>query len=108
MVDGPVRVPEPSHRPRLLGRRLVPVYERLRKSEATLDGVPAAVVNSGRYLAGAKYLLLESERANGTRVATPMWFAVVDDSVFLRTDAGSAKVRRITRRPVVRVAACTF
>jgi PPOX class probable F420-dependent enzyme len=91
-----------------LGRRLVPVYERLRKREATLDGVPAAVVNSVRYLAGAKYLLLESERANGMRVATPMWFAAVDDTVFLRTEAGSAKVRRISRRRVVRVAACTF
>jgi PPOX class probable F420-dependent enzyme len=97
-----------SGRPRvLLGRRLVPVYERLRKSGATLEGVPAAVSNSVRYLAGAKYLLLESERANGMCVATPLWFVVVDDSVFLRTEAGSAKVKRISRQPVVRVAACS-
>jgi PPOX class probable F420-dependent enzyme len=96
-----------SGRPRvLLGRRLIPAYERLRKTEATLDGVPAAVSNSVGYLGRAKYLLLESERANGKCVATPIWFVVVDDSVFVRTEVGSAKVRRISRQPVVRVAAC--
>jgi PPOX class probable F420-dependent enzyme len=84
----------------LLGRRLVPLYEWLRKSEATLEGVPASVSNSVRYLDGAEYLLLESERANGERVA-------IQKRIFLHTEAGSGKVRRISRQPIVRVAACT-
>jgi PPOX class probable F420-dependent enzyme len=88
-------------------RVLVPVYKLLRSPKATLDGVPPAVTNSVRHLAGAKYLLLESERVSGKRVATTMWFAVEDESVFLRTEAGSAKVRRIARQPIVRVAAST-
>jgi len=37
-----------------------------------------------------------------------MWFAVVDDTIFLRTEADSPKVRRMSRRPIVNVAACTM
>lgn len=91
-----------------LGRRLVPLYERFRHSEAHLSGRQAARSNSVVHVGDAKYLLLESERADGTRVGTPMWFAVVDDTIFLRTEADSPKVRRISRRPIVKVAACTI
>jgi PPOX class probable F420-dependent enzyme len=59
-------------------------------------------------LCDAKYLLLESQRADGIWVGTPMWCAVVDDTVFLRTAAQAAKVRRISRRPIVKVATCTM
>ena len=90
----------------LFGRRLVPLYERFRHPEATLTAQSAAPSNSVLYLAGSKYLLLESERSDGTQVATPMWFAAVNDEVFLRTEAGSPKVRRISKRPIVKVAAC--
>jgi uncharacterized protein len=37
-----------------------------------------------------------------------MWFAGVDDTIFLRTEAHTALVRRIARRPIVKVAACTI
>jgi uncharacterized protein len=90
-----------------LGRRLVPLSERLRHPEAHLSG-QRAPSNSVMYLAYAKYLLFESERMDGTRVGTPMWFAAVDNTIFLRTEAESPKVRRIRRRPVVKVAACTM
>jgi hypothetical protein len=60
------------------------------------------------YLSGSKYLLLESERSNGTQAATPMWFAAIDERVVLRTEAGSPTVRRISKRPIVKVAACTM
>jgi len=91
-----------------LGSRLVPLYERLRHSEAHLSGRYAARSNSVVHFSNAKYLLLESERADGTRVGTPMWFAVVEDTIFLRTEADAPKVRRISRRPIVNVAACTI
>lgn len=93
---------------RSLGRPLSRLSERLRSSEATLAGVPHAVSNSVLYLSGAKCLLLESERANGEPVGTPVWFAAINDRVFLRTETGSAKVKRIKRRSVVKVAACTL
>jgi hypothetical protein len=60
------------------------------------------------YLSGAKYLLLESERTNGESVPTPVWFAAINDTVFIRTEAASGTVRRIERRPIVKVAACDF
>jgi len=37
-----------------------------------------------------------------------MLFAAVDDTIFLRTRADSAKLSRIHHRPVVKVAACTM
>ncbi len=93
---------------RPLGTRLVPLYEWWRHPQATLAGRPPAPSNSVMYLSGSKYLLLESERSNGTHAATPMWFAAIDERVVLRTEAGSPKVRRISKRPVVKVAACTM
>lgn len=91
-----------------LAKRLVSLHERFRHPQAHLSESHAATSNSVAHLEGAKYLLLESERANGTRVGTPMWFAVIDDTIFLRTEADSPKVRRISRRPTVNVAACTM
>jgi PPOX class probable F420-dependent enzyme len=60
------------------------------------------------YLCGAKWLLLESERTNGESVLTRVWFAAINETVFIRTEAASGTVRRIERRPVVKVAACDF
>jgi PPOX class probable F420-dependent enzyme len=37
-----------------------------------------------------------------------MWFAVIDDKVFLRTQATSPKVKRIRHQPIVKVAVCTI
>jgi PPOX class probable F420-dependent enzyme len=91
-----------------LARRSVPLYKRLRHAEAHLSEGCAAASNSVLALCDAKYLLLESERADATWVGTPMWCAVVDDTVFLRTAAQAAKVRRIGRRPIVKVATCTM
>jgi hypothetical protein len=91
-----------------LGLRLVPPYERFWHAETHLYGGRAAVFNSVLGLRDAKYLLLESERADGTWVGTTMWFAAVNDTLFLRTVARSAKVRRMSRRPIVKAAACTM
>jgi PPOX class probable F420-dependent enzyme len=91
-----------------LGLRLVPPYERFRHAEAHLSGGRAAVFNSVLGLRDAKYLQLESQRTDGTWAGTLMWFAVVDDIIFLRTEADSPEVRRMSRRPIIRVAACTM
>jgi len=93
---------------RRLGKRLGLLSEWLRKSEATLAGVPHAPSNSVLYLSAAKCLLLESTRGNGESVATPVWFAAINERVLIRTEAASGKMRRIERRPIVKVAACTF
>lgn len=72
---------------RPLGKRLGLLYKRLSNSQATIAGVPHAPSNSVLYLSGAKCLLLESERANGESVPTPVWFAAIDEKVFIRTEA---------------------
>lgn len=91
-----------------LGLRLVPPHERSRDAEAHVSGRRAAVFNSVLGLCDAKYLLLESQRPDGTWAGTAMWFAVVNDTIFLRTEADSLKLRRMSRRPIVRVAPCTM
>jgi uncharacterized protein len=54
-----------------------------------------------------KYLSLESFKRDGTGVATPVWFVTDDGKIFVVTDDGSYKVRRIRRNPAVTVAECT-
>lgn len=87
--------------------RHAPLWERLRHTDARLTGQPALAQSVG-VLGNARYLLLESERADGTQVATPVCFAVLEGAIVLRTGAESAKVRRIRARPVVRAGACTL
>jgi len=53
-----------------------------------------------------KYLSLESFRADGSAVATPVWFVLDEDRLFCRSDAESFKVKRIRRNPPVTVAPC--
>jgi PPOX class probable F420-dependent enzyme len=60
------------------------------------------------YLYGARWLLLESEGINGERVPTREWFAAINETVFIRAEAGSGRLGRIERRPIVKVAACDF
>lgn len=54
-----------------------------------------------------KYLSLTSYRRDGTPVATPVWFVTENGRLLVSTDAGSYKVKRIRRNPVVSIAACT-
>jgi len=53
------------------------------------------------------YCLVVSFRRNGHPVLTPVWFGVVADRLYFRTDAETGKVKRIRRNPRVRLAPCT-
>jgi PPOX class probable F420-dependent enzyme len=97
---------KPAKRP--LRKRLAPLCKRPPDIRATLAGVPRASPNSVLYLYGARWLLLESEGISGERVPTREWFAAVNETVFIRTEGGSGKSRRIERRPIIKVAACDF
>jgi PPOX class probable F420-dependent enzyme len=88
------------------GRGRVSLAERLRHPKARFNGEPAAVRSIG-LLGNARYLLLESERRDGTQVGTPMFFAILDEAIVVRTEAESAKVTRIRDRPIVRVGPCS-
>lgn len=55
---------------------------------------------------GHLYLNLETVRRDGQRVPTPVWFVRDGDRLYVRTIAGSGKVKRIRNHPGVRVAPC--
>lgn len=52
-------------------------------------------------IAGAHTGIVTSLRRDGTPIATPMWFCVVDGSVHFRTPAAAKKTARLRRDPRV-------
>lgn len=57
-------------------------------------------------LADAKYLSLTTFRKDGTPVATPVWLVRKGDRLYVMTEAGSGKVKRIRANSVVELAPC--
>lgn len=56
----------------------------------------------------SRYISLTTFRKDGTAVATPVWHAVSGVEVFVVTDAGAWKVKRIRRNNHVVVTVCDF
>ena len=54
-----------------------------------------------------KYLSVTSFRADGSSVATPVWFVEEDGRLYVDTDGASYKAKRIRANPQVLVAPCT-
>jgi uncharacterized protein len=52
------------------------------------------------------FLNLESFRKNGLGVKTPVWFIQNDKTLYVRTIAGSGKVKRIKNKGDVKIAPC--
>jgi len=53
-----------------------------------------------------QYINVETFRKNGIGVKTPVWFAQDDDSLVVRTESSSGKMKRIRNNQRVRIAAC--
>ena len=60
----------------------------------------AATLDQRRYLSLATY------RVSGAEVATPVWFAALDDMLYVFTAGDSGKVKRLRRSSRVRIAPC--
>lgn len=58
-------------------------------------------------LRGYRYVRLTTYRASGEEVPTPVWFAMVGDTVYVETARRSGKARRIRRNAQVTLAPCT-
>jgi PPOX class probable F420-dependent enzyme len=58
-------------------------------------------------LAPFKYCQLVTFRRNGERMPTPVWFAVRDGRLLVKTESPSVKVKRIRNDARVEVAPCT-
>jgi len=57
-------------------------------------------------IAGRKNALVITFRRSGTPVATPVWAAVVDGRIYVRTERVSGKVKRVRRQPRALIAPC--
>jgi len=53
-----------------------------------------------------QYLNIETFRKSGIGVKTPVWFVQEGDVIFVRTIAGSGKVKRIRNNRQVKIAPC--
>jgi PPOX class probable F420-dependent enzyme len=60
-----------------------------------------------RPLEGAHYISLTTFRRDGTPVATPVWFAAQNATIFVYTESQSGKVKRLRHTPQVTLAPCT-
>jgi uncharacterized protein len=58
-------------------------------------------------LEGHKNINLTTFRKSGEPVTTPVWYVVRDGKLYVRTGAGSGKVKRIRNDPRVRLAPAT-
>jgi PPOX class probable F420-dependent enzyme len=82
-------------------------YNRGRHKSAFDAAVQPGTADDFTAMNAHKYALLVTFRRDGRAVPTPVWFALLDDRhVVTRTEARTAKVRRIRNDPRVRVFPC--
>jgi hypothetical protein len=55
---------------------------------------------------GKPFLNLETFRKNGQSMKTPVWFTQDGDVIYVRTVAGSGKVKRVRNKGTVRIVPC--
>jgi PPOX class probable F420-dependent enzyme len=55
---------------------------------------------------GKSFLNLETFRKNGIGVKTPVWFTRNEETIYVRTVAGSGKVKRIRNKREVQIVPC--
>ena len=55
----------------------------------------------------ARYVSFTTFRADGTRVATPVWLAPLDDEFAFTTDPNSWKVRRLATNSHIEIRPCS-
>ncbi len=79
-------------------------YDRVRDPASRAAADESRTVQGFAHLGAHKYCTLVSYRRDGEPVATPVWFGLQAGTVYVRTDATAAKVRRIRADPRVRVA----
>jgi PPOX class probable F420-dependent enzyme len=81
-------------------------YDRTRSPQAG-DIAEADPTGSLEHLRGRKYCVLVTYKSSGEPVPSPLWFGTGNGKLYFQTGATAAKVRRINRRPDVRVAPAT-
>jgi uncharacterized protein len=70
------------------------------------SGAERKTTNAADAMDGYRYVSLATYRASGAEVATPVWFAVVDGTLYVFTASESGKVKRLRRSSRARIAPC--
>jgi PPOX class probable F420-dependent enzyme len=55
----------------------------------------------------AKCISLTTFKRDGTKISTPIWFNVIGGKIYVTTEPGAWKVKRIAKNPNVEFAVCT-
>jgi len=82
-------------------------YDWIRDPAARSLAGEERTVSEFDHLQGHKYCLLVTYKRSGDPVPTPVWFGLADGKLYVRSDAGAAKVKRIRNDPRSRLAPCT-
>ena len=69
----------------------------------TTQTSPITFLSLGRQ----KYISLTTFRRTGEAVATPVWFVLLQNTLYIYTDATAGKVKRIRNNAQVQLAICT-
>lgn len=64
--------------------------------------------NAFANLTGEVYINLTTFRKNGAAVATPVWFAEREGTLYVETGGNSGKLKRIRHTPKVMIVPCTL
>ena len=94
------------------GRRLPAALPSARLAARTAPRGAREIVDVPRTgslqeVARGKRALLVSYRRDGTPVPTPVWAALADAALYVRSERSSGKVKRLRRDPRLLVAPCT-
>jgi uncharacterized protein len=81
-------------------------YDGMRSPSARSIAAEHATVQGFEHLRGHKYCVLVTYKRTGEAVPTPVWFGLENRTIYIRSEANAAKVRRIGNDPRVRVAPC--
>jgi PPOX class probable F420-dependent enzyme len=84
------------------------IYLRMRHRDAWTSARTTERARGFGSLRGRSYCLLTTFRRNGEPMPTPVWFGLGGENVYLRSEAGVGKVKRIRATPRVLVAPCTL
>lgn len=102
----PTAHPVPGRR--IPGSRLgVALGARGQPTAAARHLLTAATNGSVASLSASRYSLILTFRRDGRVVATPVWGAVADGRLYVRSERASGKVRRLRRDERALVAPCT-
>ncbi len=82
-------------------------YDWIRDPAARSLAGQEQTVSGFDHLRGHKYCLLVTFMRSGEPVPTPVWFGLADGKLYVRSDAGAAKIKRIRNDPRSRLAPCT-